>query len=399
MHRRMVGRRFGWLLAFTGLVVLGVAASARAQSINIWWHTVQNSTATVQDVRVITRRPRTYWAHVIYLAPNSGGYMGLQTDGIRADGSIGDMALFSMWDVTEAIAAPGATCIPFGGEGTGMSCRMPYAWQTNRTYRYRMYQVPWPGQPGRAAMDASIQDLTTGVVTKLGTLPLPPNRSWITGRASFVEYFGPTADCLTLPRTESIFFMPYPSPFPDRLLDVSAPAPCFDQGYTFFTDGKPIVDGATPYSGVALAFPGSRPVAPPPPPPPAPALLPSPAVVRPTVVPPAPAPVTRYPSHVRVISEFARLAPGARHVTLKVRCHPGTKREPCRSTSLRIAFGAKTLRVLRPAMRVREQRTIRIPVSARIRAQVQRMRRPMLSVAVTQPGFQQYVTKRRIRVR
>ncbi len=51
-----------------------------------------------------------FWAHQFGLVGGEGGYLGLQTKGNRADGSLGKLAIFSLWDAT---GSDGAGCVRF----------------------------------------------------------------------------------------------------------------------------------------------------------------------------------------------------------------------------------------------------------------------------------------------
>jgi len=79
-----------------------------------------------------------FWAHQFRLIGGEGGYIGLQTKGNRVDGSLGKMAILSIWNAEEA-AGPGTT--RFDGEGTGWSCRIPYQWQAGRAYGLKVATV------------------------------------------------------------------------------------------------------------------------------------------------------------------------------------------------------------------------------------------------------------------
>jgi hypothetical protein len=78
-----------------------------------------------QRVQITKKAPSSYWAMLwgFTATPNEGGYMGLQTDGTRFNGSRGDTAIFSLWN---ANAASGSNCGTFSGEGSGYSCRLAY---------------------------------------------------------------------------------------------------------------------------------------------------------------------------------------------------------------------------------------------------------------------------------
>ena len=99
-----------------------------------------------QQMKVEQRAPATYWAMLWnWQGASHGGYLGLQTNGNRLDGTTGDTAIFSLWD---ANAASGPNCGTFGGEGSGYSCRLAYPIAANRYYRYRVWRgfrrCRWP---------------------------------------------------------------------------------------------------------------------------------------------------------------------------------------------------------------------------------------------------------------
>lgn len=68
-----------------------------------------------------------FWSHQVALVGGQAAYFGLQTMGAQPTGKI---AIFSIWN---AIEADGPDYVaPFGGEGTGMSVRIPYEWAPGR---------------------------------------------------------------------------------------------------------------------------------------------------------------------------------------------------------------------------------------------------------------------------
>jgi hypothetical protein len=117
----------------------------------------------------------------------SGGYIGLQTDGVRPDGSVGKLAVFSIWDAIGATAgSPGSWCQAFGGEGVGQSCRIAYDWLEARNYRLRVWAF------GQNSWGGWILDTATGVETFLGTIDTPAHMGWLVGASTpFGEYYGP----------------------------------------------------------------------------------------------------------------------------------------------------------------------------------------------------------------
>jgi hypothetical protein len=80
-------------------------------------------------LRVPVKATASYWAaNWNWTDASYGGYIGLQTNGNRADDSAGDTAIFSLWNANGG----GPGCIRFSGEGTGMSCRLAYPIKTDR---------------------------------------------------------------------------------------------------------------------------------------------------------------------------------------------------------------------------------------------------------------------------
>ena len=124
-----------------------------------------------------------YFAQVFSIR-NSGSYVGLQQDG---DG--GRQVRFSIWNATDfrVSAVEGARCRPFGGEGVGMTCTIPYAWETGRWYglRVRMLDSDAEGHWwGAWVLDDAGQERRVGEIRA-------PSSGLITSTRSFNEYYGP----------------------------------------------------------------------------------------------------------------------------------------------------------------------------------------------------------------
>jgi hypothetical protein len=68
-----------------------------------------------------------FWSHQVGLVGGEAAYFGLQTQG---SGPAGKIAIFSVWGAVDADGPQYAG--PFGGEGTGMTVRVPYPWQPGR---------------------------------------------------------------------------------------------------------------------------------------------------------------------------------------------------------------------------------------------------------------------------
>jgi len=142
-----------------------------------------------------------YWAHQFRIIGGEGGYLGLQTNGHRADGSVGKMAIFSIWD---ALEAEGSGVVPFSGEGVGWSCRIPYQWEAGRAYELRV------STPGDDWWEASVRDDATGVETDIGAIRVPGNwRQLDSWSVMWTEYYGPPLGrCADLAYSSVIFSTP-----------------------------------------------------------------------------------------------------------------------------------------------------------------------------------------------
>lgn len=142
-----------------------------------------------------------FWAHQFRLIGGEGGYLGLQTKGNRTDGSLGKMAIFSIWDAVEA-AGPGTT--RFSGEGEGWSCRIPYQWQPGRAYALKVSSI------GGNWWEAKVRDEATGVISQIGGIRVPEHwrllDSW---SIMWTEYYGPPLEqCRDLAYSSVIFGTP-----------------------------------------------------------------------------------------------------------------------------------------------------------------------------------------------
>jgi hypothetical protein len=146
-----------------------------------------------------------FWAHQFGLEGGEGGYIGLQTKGNRADGSLGKMAIFSLWD---AIGADGPGVVRFSGEGTGWSARIAYHWEQDTTYRLR---VGIDGDmPEGTWWAASVLDLDAGEERHIGRLMAKPGwgglRPW---SVMWTEYYGPPLRrCGDLAEVSAVFGSP-----------------------------------------------------------------------------------------------------------------------------------------------------------------------------------------------
>lgn len=154
-----------------------------------------------------------FWSQQFLFTNGDGGYMGLQTNGRDNDGNrLQRSAVFSMFDNKAAVArgvTPGDTsrCKGFktaGGDGTFVSCIVPFNWIEGKEYRLRIW---WLGEPSPTTRrwGGWVQDVTSGAETFIGSIDVPIQWNWLgTYANAFTEYFGPgdqIADCAVIPYT------------------------------------------------------------------------------------------------------------------------------------------------------------------------------------------------------
>jgi Domain of unknown function (DUF3472) len=148
-----------------------------------------------QHLWIGRKAPYSFWASTwAWSNSQSGGYIGLQTNGLRFDGSKGDTAIFSAWNAT---SASGPSCGTFGGEGTGYSCRLAYTINPGRYYRLRVWRLNadsfgqwWGGW---------IKDEYTGTERYIGKIRVSRSYVRMGTPRNFSEYFGSAVSCDSVP--------------------------------------------------------------------------------------------------------------------------------------------------------------------------------------------------------
>lgn len=187
----------------------GAAGAAQHRDANLairWDFRGQTGFWNIDQQVLVSRKARnSYWAMQwsFTAAPSAPGYMGLQTNGLRFDGSSGDTAIFSLWD---ANGRRGPSCGSFTGEGDGLSCRRGYSIRTDTWYRYRTWRLEADSQG--QWWGAWIMNLRTGTETWLGDLRVPRDRDLATPPLNFSEYWGSAVGCDSVPRSTVYFTQP-----------------------------------------------------------------------------------------------------------------------------------------------------------------------------------------------
>lgn len=180
-----------------------------------------------QTMRIQKKAAATYWAQLwSWTDADYGGYIGLQTNGNRFDGSTGETAIFSLWN---ADAATGDACGQFEGEGNGYSCRIPFRIRTNAQYRLRVLRLHadadgqwWGGW---------VHSASTRTEYHIGDIRVPTSHTSMRELANFSEYFGDAVACTKVP----VSVVHWTQPTANRLNDGSYQ---YGSSYTGFSGGR-----------------------------------------------------------------------------------------------------------------------------------------------------------------
>lgn len=157
-----------------------------------------------QELKIEQKARSSFWAqNWQWTGRSDGGYMGLQTDGVRFDGTRGELAIFSVWN---ALDAKDGECAAFGSEGAGWSCRVPYGIVEGRWYRLRIWRVSTV--PEGHWWGAWVEDTTTGVDTRIGQILVPDSAATVDEPWNFSEFFGRQQACDAVPVSRAIWTQP-----------------------------------------------------------------------------------------------------------------------------------------------------------------------------------------------
>lgn len=190
------------------------AAQHQGGASSVGWHVRDSATNPAvwnidQEIRLPKLGRSTYWAlQWTFDGSNDPGYMGIQTNARRPDGTSGQMALFSLWNADRARNANGR-CAAFGGEGSGLSCRMNWTIRTNATYRLRV----WRGEADATGQwwEGWIRSDYSNTDYHLGDIHVPAAGHTsinATSVLNFIEYWGTAVGCTQVPKTAGIFTQP-----------------------------------------------------------------------------------------------------------------------------------------------------------------------------------------------
>jgi hypothetical protein len=153
--------------------------------------------------------PTTYfWAHQWSFADGDVGYFGLQAHDLRGDGSMGKLAVFSIWAAVGCADNP--TCHSSIEGAPFWTCRLAYDWEAGREYRLRVAS-PRPGW-----WSATVADLEVGADTLVGSIRVPARWGGVGGLGAtytWTEFYaanvpGGVASCDLVPYSKVRFGRP-----------------------------------------------------------------------------------------------------------------------------------------------------------------------------------------------
>jgi len=122
-----------------------------------------------------------------------------------ADGTISDLAIFSIWNGLGAIPGAGAGCTPFGGEGIGYSCRIPITLIAGNKY-----EISFGIDVARGPQwwIATIADLTKGTKSVIGSIESNSRIAKASNWNNFIEYWGQSVPCDAVGAASAKFYVP-----------------------------------------------------------------------------------------------------------------------------------------------------------------------------------------------
>ena len=148
-------------------------ANPPAGDATIWIHNRNHPSAGYSiDMTPLTEPTGTFYAAIQW----DGGYTGLQRGGDLYDRQL----QFSVWDApgfgdAELIERAGdVVCGTFGGEGTGVKCRLDYRWTVESTYRFEITEEE---MNGGSAITLHVTDLATESRRFVGTIRFARRRT------------------------------------------------------------------------------------------------------------------------------------------------------------------------------------------------------------------------------
>jgi hypothetical protein len=210
-----MGNRLAKVIGFPLAVILTVVGTTPASAAQQQWGAsyldwsgalLSASSTISQVIQPLEISPNMYWeAGWHWDNVPDGGYGGIQSRGILADGTISDLAIFSIWNGIGAIPGTGAGCTPFGGEGIGYSCRIPITLVAGNKY-----EISFGVDAARGPQwwKATISDLTKGTKNVIGSIETNSLLAKASNWNNFIEYWGQAVPCDAVGAASAKFYVP-----------------------------------------------------------------------------------------------------------------------------------------------------------------------------------------------
>lgn len=165
------------------------------------WNSLSTGKRAAQTIVWLQVAPASFHTNNFALADASGGYIGLQTQHIGANGDLTTNVRFSIWN---AVASRGGQCRTFGGEGVGHTCELlpfPLTLGTHYTLSVERMNTEPDGTWWQGAV-FNEQTQQNQIIGQIKVKHLGLDRT-IRNVSNFSEYFGPrAADCNSVPQSK-----------------------------------------------------------------------------------------------------------------------------------------------------------------------------------------------------
>lgn len=237
--------------------VFGVGPTPRGTYSNWNWRPPADGFTEMEHglkIERVTPNAPFFWSHQFKIKGGDGGYIGLQSNGSRVNGTTGKTAVFSMFGT--AISGTAGSCVlqanGFDGYSTsGTSCRVPYEWVAGRKYTLRIKMVS--SDSSGKWWQAWIKDTFTNVETSVAKIKTPSTWKGISDwTVMWTEYFGyPLSTCDSLPHSKVTFYMPIANggsytPTSGATNELSRSGSCNNSSVSAVAGGATQVMGNTP---------------------------------------------------------------------------------------------------------------------------------------------------------
>jgi len=151
-----------------------------------------------------------FWAQQFWFHGGDGGYFGIQSDG-DINGTRQKIAIFSIWKSvgTTKSPHPGSSAEPFGHEGSGYSCKIPFEWKEGILYKLEIRRAFVDSVYSKNSWQAFIKDMTSNQAFLIGSIEVPSDWGNLKADSNFfIEYFRYVPSCLDTPFQKSVYGIP-----------------------------------------------------------------------------------------------------------------------------------------------------------------------------------------------